>query len=48
MTYTDADKVEKVLGRIRGYVGDYILNGVTVQREIAKIIVEKQGYPLSI
>jgi alkylation response protein AidB-like acyl-CoA dehydrogenase len=48
MTYTDADKVEKVLSRIRGYVGDYILNGVTVQREIAKIIVEKQGYPLPI
>jgi hypothetical protein len=48
MTYTDADKVEKVLSRIRGYVGDYILNGVTVQREIAKIVVEKQGYPLPI
>ena len=48
MTYTDADKVEKVLSRIRGYVGDYILNGVAVQREIAQIIVEKQGYPLTI
>lgn len=48
MTYTDADKVEKVLGRIRSYVGDYILNGVAVQRELAKLIVEKQGYPLPI
>jgi alkylation response protein AidB-like acyl-CoA dehydrogenase len=48
MTYTDAEKVEKVLGRIRNYVGDYVLNGVTVQREIAKLVVEQQGYPLPI
>jgi alkylation response protein AidB-like acyl-CoA dehydrogenase len=48
MTYTDADKVEKVLERIRNYVGDYILNGVTVQREIAKLVIEKQDYPLTI
>src|SRR5947209_2863646 len=46
MTYTDADKVEKVLSRIRGYVGDYLLNGVALQRELATIVVEKKGYPL--
>ena len=46
MTNTDAEKVEKELARVRTYVGDYVLNGVTAQREIAAIVVEKQGYPL--
>jgi alkylation response protein AidB-like acyl-CoA dehydrogenase len=46
MTNTDADKVEKELARVRAYVGDYQLNGVTLQREIAALVVEKQGYPL--
>jgi hypothetical protein len=46
MTNTDADKVEKELARVRAYVGDYQLNGVAVQREIAALVVEKQGYPL--
>ena len=46
MTYTDADKVEKELARTRAYVGDYNFNGVAAQREIADIVVEKQGYPL--
>lgn len=48
MTYTDAEKVEKELARIRGYLGDYNLNGVAIQREIADLVVEKQGYPLSL
>jgi len=39
-------KVEKELARVRTYVGDYLLNGVTLQREVAAIVVEKQGYPL--
>ena len=46
MTNTDADRVEKELARVRAYVGDYIVNGVTLQREIAAVIVEKKGYPL--
>jgi hypothetical protein len=46
MTNTDADKIEKELARVRTYIGDYQLNGVAVQREIAALVVEKQGYPL--
>jgi alkylation response protein AidB-like acyl-CoA dehydrogenase len=46
MTNTDAEKIEKVLARVRTYVGDYVFNGVAAQREIAAIVVEKQGYPL--
>jgi alkylation response protein AidB-like acyl-CoA dehydrogenase len=46
MTNTDAEKVEKELARVRTYVGDYVFNGVAAQREIAALVVEKQGYPL--
>jgi alkylation response protein AidB-like acyl-CoA dehydrogenase len=46
MTSFDADKVEKELARVRAYIGDYLLNGVAIQREIAAIVVEKHGYPL--
>ncbi|HEX7735595.1 MAG TPA: acyl-CoA dehydrogenase family protein [Ktedonobacteraceae bacterium] len=46
MTNTEAEKVEKELARVRAYVGDYNLNGVTLQRELSTLIVEKQGYPL--
>src|SRR6266536_3061415 len=46
MTNTDADRIEKELARIRTYVGDYVFNGVAAQRELAAIVVEKQGYPL--
>jgi alkylation response protein AidB-like acyl-CoA dehydrogenase len=46
MTNTEPEKVEKELARVRAYVGDYTLNGVTLQRELAALIVEKQGYPL--
>ena len=46
MTYIDEDKVEKELGRVRAYVGDYLINGVALQRDLAATIVEKQGYPL--
>ncbi|QBD79810.1 acyl-CoA dehydrogenase [Ktedonosporobacter rubrisoli] len=46
MSYTDEGKVEKELARVRTYVGDYLLNGVSLQRELAAIVVEKQGYPL--
>jgi len=40
------DQVEKELARVRAYLGDYLLNGVSIQRELAAIVVEKQGYPL--
>src|SRR5579859_141378 len=46
MAYTDADRVEKELARCRAYLGDYQFNGVAAQREIAALVVEKQGYPL--
>jgi hypothetical protein len=36
----------KVLERVRAYMGDYVFNGVAAQREIAALVVEKQGYPL--
>src|SRR5215469_4245131 len=46
MTNMDADRVEEELARVRAYVGDYLVNGVALQREVAAIVVEKQGYPL--
>ena len=46
MTNTDEDEIEKELSRVRAYVGDYLFNGVVAQRELANIVVEKQGYPL--
>src|SRR5438128_5968741 len=46
MTNIDEDGLEKELTRVRTYVGDYLVNGVALQRELATIVVEKQGYPL--
>lgn len=46
MTNNEPEKVEKELARVRAYVGDYVLNGVALQRELATLIVEKQAYPL--
>jgi alkylation response protein AidB-like acyl-CoA dehydrogenase len=46
MSYVEPHRVERVLERVRAYVGDYLLNGVALQREIAALVVEKQGYPL--
>ncbi|HVU66039.1 MAG TPA: acyl-CoA dehydrogenase family protein [Ktedonobacteraceae bacterium] len=46
MTNNEPGKAEKELARVRAYVGDYTLNGVALQRELAGLIVEKQGYPL--
>jgi hypothetical protein len=45
-TGADSDEIAEELGRVRAYVGDYQINGVTLQRELAALIVEKQGYPL--
>ncbi len=46
MTYVEPERVEKELARVRAYLGDYLFNGVTAQRELAAVVVEKQGYPL--
>src|SRR6059058_708646 len=46
MTNMNVDQVEKELTRVRNYLGDYLLNGVTLQRELAEIVVEKHGYPI--
>ena len=46
MTNMSESEVQEELPRVRAYVGDYLLNGVAVQRELADIIVEKQGYPV--
>ncbi len=46
MTNNEAERVEQELTLVRTYLGDYVLNGVALQRELAALIVEKQGYPL--
>jgi hypothetical protein len=46
MTNLDEEEVPQELSRVRAYVGDYLLNGVKLQREIATLVVEKQAYPL--
>ncbi len=46
MTGMDEDQMEKELARVRSYIGDYLLNGVALQRELAAIVVEKKSYPL--
>jgi len=46
MTNTNEDEVGIELQRVRTYIGDYTLNGVALQRELANIVVEKKGYPL--
>jgi len=46
MTNMNEDQVEIELARVRAYLGDYLLNGVALQRELAATVVEKQGYPL--
>jgi len=46
LTNMNEDQVEKELSRVRTYLGDYLLNGVALQRELAEVVVEKHGYPL--
>jgi len=46
MTNIEPEAVAAELACVRTYVGDYQINGVTLQRELAALIVEKQGYPL--
>lgn len=46
MTNNAAADIEQELACVRAYVGDYVINGVALQRDLATLIVEKQGYPL--
>jgi alkylation response protein AidB-like acyl-CoA dehydrogenase len=46
MTYVQEQRIPQILERVRAYIGDYVFNGVAAQREIAALVVEKQGYPL--
>ncbi|MFL5707121.1 MAG: acyl-CoA dehydrogenase family protein [Ktedonobacteraceae bacterium] len=46
MSNLSESEVQEELPRLRAYIGDYLVNGVTLQRELAAVIVEKQGYPL--
>ncbi len=46
MSNMSESEVREELQRLRAYIGDYLVNGVTLQRELAAVIVEKQGYPL--
>jgi alkylation response protein AidB-like acyl-CoA dehydrogenase len=41
------DELHEELARVRAYVGDYTLNAVALQREIAALVVAKNGYPLA-
>ncbi len=45
MSYLSESAAEE-LPRVREYVGDYVVNGVALQRGLAALIVEKQGLPL--
>jgi hypothetical protein len=46
MSNLSESETREELPRVRAYIGDYLLNGVALQRELASIIVEKKGYPL--
>ncbi|HET7638267.1 MAG TPA: acyl-CoA dehydrogenase family protein [Ktedonobacteraceae bacterium] len=46
MSNLNENEAQEELPRLRSYIGDYLVNGVTLQRELAAVIVEKQGYPL--
>ncbi len=42
----EGDELRAELAQVRAYLGDYDLNAVALQREIATLVVEKGGYPL--
>src|SRR2546428_1316790 len=46
ITNTAGGEVQAELQLVRSYIGDYLLNGVAMQRELASTVVEKKGYPL--
>jgi alkylation response protein AidB-like acyl-CoA dehydrogenase len=44
---TSGDDLRAELAQVRAYLGDYELNAVALQREIAALVVAKNGYPLA-
>ncbi len=44
---TSGDDLRAELAQVRAYLGDYNLNAVALQREIAALVVAKNGYPLA-
>ncbi|HEY7358992.1 MAG TPA: acyl-CoA dehydrogenase family protein [Ktedonobacterales bacterium] len=44
---TTGDELRAELAQVRAYLGDYELNAVALQREIAALVVAKNGYPLA-
>lgn len=47
MATTSGDELREDLARVRSYLGDYELNAIPLQREIAALVVAKGGYPLA-
>jgi alkylation response protein AidB-like acyl-CoA dehydrogenase len=46
VTNFSESEIQEELPRVRAYLGDFLINGVALQREIADLVVQKQGYPL--
>ncbi len=46
MVTFEGEELREQTARIRAYLGDYEINAVPLQREIAGLVVEKNGYPL--
>ncbi len=44
---TTGDELRAELAQVRAYLGDYELNAVALQREIAALVVAKGGYPIA-
>jgi alkylation response protein AidB-like acyl-CoA dehydrogenase len=47
MAIASGDELRAELAQVRAYLGDYELNAVALQREIAALVVAKNGYPLA-
>ncbi len=47
MVTFSGEELRDQVTRIRAYLGDYEINAVPLQREIATLVVEKNGYPLA-
>ncbi len=47
MATTSGEELREDLAHVRGYLGDYDLNAIPLQREIAALVVAKGGYPLA-
>ncbi len=47
MVIASGDELRAELAQVRAYLGDYELNAVVLQREIAALVVARGGYPLA-